>query len=238
MAAMVRSDGRTAHQLRPVSIEIGVIGHSDGSVRYACGDTVVIAAVTGPKQLTHRPQSLLHVRITHVAPPPSRIFDAPSVYSDTAHIARYVASSLLSVIAVDAYPTSVIDLGIMVISEDGSLLATAINAAAIALMSAGIDCTKTINAVTLIYSADAVSAIVLDATREEEVVTAPTHAHVTVALTSSDTQSNQVVLSQTNGATELVGARLLQCESLAAKAVRHIAHIKRTALSRHFDDIR
>jgi ribonuclease PH len=43
---MTRSDGRRLDQLRPTTIEIGVLRHAEGSARIAVGGTVVLCAAT------------------------------------------------------------------------------------------------------------------------------------------------------------------------------------------------
>jgi ribonuclease PH len=43
---MTRSDGRRPDQLRPTTIEVGVLRHAEGSARIAVGGTVVLCAAT------------------------------------------------------------------------------------------------------------------------------------------------------------------------------------------------
>ena len=43
---MIRSDGRTYDQLRPIRITHGIVGNADGSVLFELGDTRVICTVT------------------------------------------------------------------------------------------------------------------------------------------------------------------------------------------------
>ena len=49
-AGLRRIDGREAHQLRPPSLEEGLLNRADGSARVNAGHTSVIAAVFGPMQ--------------------------------------------------------------------------------------------------------------------------------------------------------------------------------------------
>ena len=44
---MTRCDGRRPDQLRPTTIEVGVLRHAEGSARIAVGGTVVLCAATG-----------------------------------------------------------------------------------------------------------------------------------------------------------------------------------------------
>ncbi|KAF5179126.1 exosome complex exonuclease RRP46-like protein [Thalictrum thalictroides] len=51
---VVRGDGRTPNQLRPLTCSRNVLNRAHGSARWSQGDTIVLAAVYGPKAGTRK----------------------------------------------------------------------------------------------------------------------------------------------------------------------------------------
>ncbi|MCQ4406566.1 MAG: exosome complex exonuclease Rrp41, partial [Sulfolobaceae archaeon] len=54
----LRTDGRRPDELRPIRIELGVLKNADGSAIFEMGNTKVIAAVYGPKEMHPRHMAL------------------------------------------------------------------------------------------------------------------------------------------------------------------------------------
>ena len=48
MAAILRSDGRTANSVRQLNVEYGMLSQPDGSARLSLGDTSIFVGVYGP----------------------------------------------------------------------------------------------------------------------------------------------------------------------------------------------
>ena len=49
-----RHDGRKNDELREMKAKVGVVPNADGSAMFSFGDTVAIAAVSGPKEFNPR----------------------------------------------------------------------------------------------------------------------------------------------------------------------------------------
>ena len=55
---LVRSDGRTSAQLRPLEAAKGLLSRADGSAKLTQGKTTVLAAVYGPMPAPRRQEEL------------------------------------------------------------------------------------------------------------------------------------------------------------------------------------
>jgi exosome complex component RRP46 len=80
----------------------------------------------------------------------------------------YLRNTLESVVLAALHPRTSISVIVQVLSEDGSLLSTAINATCLALLDAGISLKSLIGSVTCAISAD--GTLLLDPDAKEEQV--------------------------------------------------------------------
>jgi exosome complex component RRP46 len=102
-----------------------------------------------------------------------------------------VRSTVEAMILRALHPRTMISVIVQVLSSDGSLLAAAINAASLALVDAGIQCSDMLAAVTLAEDAD--GRVLVDPTRDEA-------AAATNLLTAAfGAKHSGVVLSDTRG---------------------------------------
>lgn len=164
-----RPDGRKMDELRPIKTEIGVIPNAHGSALFAFGDTVAIAAVYGPKPLhpAHMQKAdrgiiranynMLPFSVTERARPgPSR---------RSREISMITENALSSVVDLERFPGTVIDIEILILQANASTRCAGINAAAMALAHAGVVMKDMVSSVSIGKVDDK---IVTDITKEEE----------------------------------------------------------------------
>lgn len=138
-----RTDGRDLDELRPLSIEAGVLKNANGSAYLKLGNNRVLAAVFGPKEASPK----------HLADPTKAIvkcryamapFSSLSDHGRTGPNRRAIEISKVAkevfenVIMLSDYPGGEIDIFMEILQSDGSTRAAGITAASVALANAGI----------------------------------------------------------------------------------------------------
>lgn len=138
-----RLDGRKMDQMRNVSIKAGIIPEAEGSAELCFGDTRVIAAVYGPrevipKHLADPEKGYLRCVYTMASfATPDRNRPGPSRRS--VEISKVMAEALAPAINLERYPKTAIDVYVEVINASAGTRTAAINAASVALADAGIE---------------------------------------------------------------------------------------------------
>ncbi|MGC8812784.1 MAG: exosome complex exonuclease Rrp41 [Candidatus Aenigmatarchaeota archaeon] len=137
-----RVDGRTPEELRPVEMKIDVVSRADGSALVRFGNTVAIASVYGPRALfpRHLQESetcLVRCRY-NMAPFSVDERKSPGPDRRSIELTKVIRLALEPVIFVEDFPRATIDIFIEILQADGSTRVTAINAASLALASAGV----------------------------------------------------------------------------------------------------
>lgn len=137
-----RVDGRKADELRPVSIETGVVPNADGSAYIEMGRNKIIAAVYGPremhpKRLSKPNKGVLRVRY-HMAPFSVDPRRSPAPSRRDTEIGMVMTDAIEPALFLERYPRSVIDVYVEIIQADGGTRCASVNAAAVALVDAGI----------------------------------------------------------------------------------------------------
>ena len=164
-----RPDGREFDEMRKMEAKIGIIKNADGSAMFRFGDTIAIAAVYGPKPL--HPQHLQNPRRGLLRcnydmlsfSVPERKKPGPSRRSQ--EISKVTEWALSNVIDLDQYPNTVVDVHVMILQANASTRCAGINAASLALASAGVSMKEMISAVSIGKIDDR---IVVDLIKEEE----------------------------------------------------------------------
>mmetsp|Transcript_4991 Transcript_4991/g.6449 ORF Transcript_4991/g.6449 Transcript_4991/m.6449 type:complete len:245 (+) Transcript_4991:225-959(+) len=134
--------------LRPLAAEVSCLNRADGSAKFSSGSTQILAAVFGPaspkipsKERSN--EAMICVVFKHGTTKASSADNTSTAvmgYGATEReLERFIADALISCVAVDKYARTVIEVVIQVITADGSLVSTALNAAGLALMDAGIE---------------------------------------------------------------------------------------------------
>jgi exosome complex component RRP41 len=138
-----RLDGRKLDELRPLAIKAGVIPNADGSAFLSLGETKVLAAVYGPrevlpKHLTEPDKAYLNCVYAMASFSTSdRAKPGPSRRST--EISKVITDALAPAIMLEKYPKTKIDVYMLVTNANAGTRCAAISAAAVALADAGID---------------------------------------------------------------------------------------------------
>lgn len=137
-----RVDGRKADELRPIIIETGVIPNADGSAYIEMGRNRIVAGVYGPremhpKRLSKPNKGVLRVRY-HMSPFSVDPRRSPAPSRRDTEISMVMGDALEPALFLERYPRSVIDVFVEIIQADGGTRCASINAAAVALVDAGI----------------------------------------------------------------------------------------------------
>ncbi|KAL7267271.1 Exosome non-catalytic core component [Rhizina undulata] len=149
----LRIDGRRWNELRRFSAQMSTQSTADGSSYVETGNTKVICTVTGPAEPANRTRTLLDrawVGVEVVFAPFSgferkkRGRGDKRVQEMQTALQRTFSQSPLT----HLHPRSEISISLHILSQDGSVLATCINAATLALVDAGIPMTDYVAAVT------------------------------------------------------------------------------------------
>ena len=137
-----RVDGRKIDELRPVTIETGVIPNADGSAMIEMGRNKIIAGVYGPremhpKRLSKPNKGVLRIRY-HMAPFSVDPRRSPAPSRRDTEISMVMIDAIEPALFLERYPRSVIDVFVEIIQADGGTRCAAVNAAAVAPVDAGI----------------------------------------------------------------------------------------------------
>jgi len=137
-----RLDGRKVDELRPIKIEAGVLNRADGSCYLEWGKNKVIAAVYGPrelhpKHLQENTSAVLRCRY-NMAPFSVGERKRPGPDRRSMEISKVIREALESVVFLNYFPTSGIDVFMEVLQADAGTRCAALTAASVALADAGI----------------------------------------------------------------------------------------------------
>ena len=138
----IRLDGRKADELRPVKLQVGVLGNADGSAYIEHGKNKILVAVFGPrevhpKHLMQADRMVLKVRY-HMAPFSVQERKSPAPSRREVELSKVIKESLEPALFLELYPRTGIDVFIEVLQADGGTRCAAITAAALAIADAGV----------------------------------------------------------------------------------------------------
>ena len=138
----LRIDGRLPNQLRPIEMDVEVLKRADGSAYIEWGGNKIIAAVYGPheaypKHLQDPNRAVVRARYNMASfsvderkrPGPDR---------RSVELSKVISEALTSVIFVDKFPRTSIEVYIEVLQADAGTRVAGITAASLALADAGI----------------------------------------------------------------------------------------------------
>lgn len=169
MTKKERSDNRKPDDLRPIKMKTGVIKRADGSAQAEFGQTKVIAAVYGPRQIHPRHQEdatkgVLRCRYNML---PFSVSDRKRQGYDrrSTELAKVITEALEPALFLDEFPKTVIDVDMEIVQADAGTRAAAINAASLALADAGVPMRDLVASVA---AGRANKELLLDMTKEEE----------------------------------------------------------------------
>ena len=138
-----RLDGRSWDDLRPVSLQVGIMKNADGSAYIEWGKNKIMAAVYGPKEVHPKHQvlpdrALLRCRY-HMAPFSVDERKNPAPSRREIEISKVIREALEPAVIVEDYPRTAIEVWVEVLQSDGGSRCAGITAASLALADAGIN---------------------------------------------------------------------------------------------------
>lgn len=164
-----RLDGRGHEEMRPLTIEAGVLEKADGSAYLELGRNKAIASVYGPREMHPR-----HLQRTDRAVLRCRYNMAPFSVEDrkrpgpgrrSKEISKVAREALEPAVFLRRYPRAVIDVSMELLQSSAGTRTAGITAASVALADAGIPMR---DLVASIASGKADGTIVLDLQKEED----------------------------------------------------------------------
>jgi len=137
-----RLDGRGPTDLRPIKLEVGVLGNADGSAYIEQGKSKILAAVYGPrevhpKHLALPDRALLRCRY-HMAPFSVEERKSPAPSRREVELSKVIREALEPSLFLEYYPRTSIDIFIEVLQADGGTRCAGIIVSSLALADAGI----------------------------------------------------------------------------------------------------
>jgi len=137
-----RIDDRAPDELRPIRMEVGVLKNADGSALVEYGNTKILAAVYGPREVMPK----------HVALPDRAVLrcryrmlsfsaeerKSPAPSRREIELSKVIREALEPAVMSDLYPRTTIDIFIEVLNADGGTRTAGVTAAALALADAGV----------------------------------------------------------------------------------------------------
>jgi exosome complex component MTR3 len=165
----LRPDGRKWNELRSLFLKVGIITKAQGSVYIEMGNTKLIAAVYGPKEVLRREEFSLKGKVTcefKYMPFSRAHYCEPRQNFEEKMISKCICDAMEGVILLERFPKAQVEISVQVIQDDGSALALALTAASVALINANIEVKDLVVGTTLRFFEN--SEILVDPTAEEE----------------------------------------------------------------------
>ncbi|CCW70416.1 unnamed protein product [Phytomonas sp. Hart1] len=158
-----RRDGRQALEMRAKELRVSELTQFDGSGWYSQGKSSALVALHGPTTAKTIEQDYtrcrVRVRVLHAASAPfsggsERVnqIERGRVRAhqlDANELVGMVERALEAVFIAERFPYTVLGVDVVIMGEDGGLLAVVINAVMCALLSAGLPCRTTMAAVAV-----------------------------------------------------------------------------------------
>jgi len=222
-----RTDGRRPDELRQMKMEVGVLKNADGSALVEMGNTKVISAVFGPKEM-HPKHLALPDRVAiraryHMTPFSTDERKSPAPTRREVEILKILRETLESSVILEMFPRAEIDVFTEVIQADAGTRLASLIASSLALADAGIPI-KDLIAGVAVGKADGV--LVLDLNEQEDMWG---EADMPVAMMPS---MGQVVLLQLNGT--MSSDEFRKGLEMATKGIEVIYNLEKETLKKKF----
>jgi exosome complex component RRP41 len=225
-----RIDNRLPDELRSIKIDVGILKNADGSAYVEYGNTKVIAAVYGPREVVPRYEELpdravIRCRYRMLSFSTSeRKSPAPS--RREIELSKVIREALEPAILSHQYPRTAIDIFVEVINADGGTRTAGITAAALALADAGIPMLDLVASVA-VGKVDGV--LVLDINEIEDMYG---EADMPVAAMPG---LNKITMIQLNGV--LTPQEFKQALALVMKGIKQIYELQKEALRKKYVEV-
>eukprot|EP00193_Tetraselmis_chui_P003831 CAMPEP_0177759776 /NCGR_PEP_ID=MMETSP0491_2-20121128/4909_1 /TAXON_ID=63592 /ORGANISM="Tetraselmis chuii, Strain PLY429" /LENGTH=241 /DNA_ID=CAMNT_0019275621 /DNA_START=132 /DNA_END=857 /DNA_ORIENTATION=+ len=156
-----RLDGRGGSTLRQFHLERACLNRADGSASWRQEGTEVLAAVYGPAEAPSRRENPECMVVEVLFRPRAGMVSRTD--REYEHVVR---RTLETALLRTVHPRTVVQVVLQVVSDDGSLLSAALNAACFALVDAGLPMSRLFSSVTCAVLPGPL--VLVDPTREEE----------------------------------------------------------------------
>ncbi len=138
----IRTDGRKLDELKPIKIQVDVLGNADGSAYVEQGKTKVLAAVYGPheahpRHLAQPDRAVFRCRY-HMAPFSVDERKRPAPSRREIELSKVIRQAIEPSVFLEYYPRTMIDIFMEVLQADGGTRCASITAASLALADAGV----------------------------------------------------------------------------------------------------
>ncbi|KAI0563604.1 exosome component 5 Rrp46 [Gracilaria domingensis] len=137
-----RRDGRAQGEMRAMTVSHGEFSRADGSARIRLGGTDVIVAIYGPMDCPHNKQQVeaLHVHVAYRRRERlgTSLGAADSIVSNESVLTRDLQATVTDVVLAALHPRKAVVVAVQVLSDNGGVVASAINATTMALLDAGL----------------------------------------------------------------------------------------------------
>jgi len=137
-----RSDGRKAEEMRPIFIKTKVVTQAKGSAYLEVGNTKVMCSVFGPREVSKREDFSMTGAVCvefKFATFSEKCRRGHQQDGQEKDLSLLLQETLQPAILLHTFPKCQIDISITVLENGGSALSTAITAASIALVDAGVE---------------------------------------------------------------------------------------------------
>ncbi|MEM0351549.1 MAG: exosome complex exonuclease Rrp41 [Sulfolobales archaeon] len=138
----LRHDGRRPNELRPIRMSVGILNKASGSALVEYGETKVLAAVHGPREIPQRhlllpDRAVIRCRY-HMLSFSTHERKSPVPTRREIELSKVIREALEPVVISETFPRTAIDVFIEIINADGGTRTAAVTAASLALADAGI----------------------------------------------------------------------------------------------------
>jgi exosome complex component RRP41 len=224
---MERIDKRRFDELRPISIEAGVLKRADGSCYVEWGKNKIYAAVYGPRRVLPRhlekdDRAILRCRY-NMAPFSVEERKRPGPDRRAVEIGKVMQGALEPAILMHYYPKSMIEISVEVVQANAGTRCAGIAAVSVALADAGIPMR---DLVASCAAGKVDGQIVLDLAKEED---NEGEADVPVAIIP---RLNEITLLQMDG--KLTEEEVEEAIKLAIKGCKQVYELQIDALKRKY----
>ncbi len=228
-----RFDNRKLDETREIEAKVGIIKRADGSAYFRIGDTKVIAAVYGPRELypvfLQNPEKGLLRCVYDMTSFSVTDRKRPGPNRRSIEISLVTEKSLLPALDLSQFPNTVIDIFIEVIQADAGTRCAGICAAAMALADAGIPMKDLVAAISVGKVGDK---IVLDLNKDEEDYEEGS-TDMPVAIIGN---TEEITLLQLDG--DMNKEEILEALRLAKKGCSEIHKIQKKALKEKYMSVK
>ncbi len=224
-----RLDGRKANELRPITIEAGVLTQAVGSAYVEWGGNKVYAGIYGPKEAHPRhkqkqTQAIIQCRY-NMAPFSVNDRKRPGPDRRSTEISKVVAEALEQVLFLERFPRAAFEVQMEVVQAAAGTRCAALTAASVALADAGVPMRDLIPSCA---SGKVADTVILDLDQKEDNFG---QADLPVAIIP---RTGEVVLLQMDG--DLSQKEFPVALDMAIEGCKEVYKLQREALARRYSD--